>query len=246
MLAGVADHDALVLLHAFPLDPRMWQPQVDAFASTRRVETPDLDFTEHPTMDAMADAVADSLGERGSVPAVVAGLSMGGYVAFALLRRHPELVRALVLADTRAGADTDEVRERRTRQQAQVAEVGSAAPVIEAMLDALPGATTRTERPDVMEQIAGLMDKATAARVTAALEAMKARPDSTPDLAAISVPTLVIVGEEDGVSPPDSARAMAGAVPGARLAVIPGVGHLSNVEAPDAFNRELAAFLDGL
>ncbi|MGH9222928.1 MAG: alpha/beta fold hydrolase [Acidimicrobiales bacterium] len=239
------DRPAVVLLHAFPMDARMWQPQVDALSDRWRVVTPEVDFTRYPTVDAMADAVAILIAEQELAPVVLGGLSMGGYVALAVLRRHPEVVRALVLADTRAGADTDEVRERRTKQQGQVAEAASATPVTEAMVGALPGATTKADRPDVIRHIAGLMDGATVAGVTAALEAMKARPDSTGDLAGIGVPTLVVVGEEDGVSPPDVAQDMARRLPNARLAVIPGAGHLSNLETPEAFNRELLAFLDG-
>ena len=242
----MAERGSLILLHAFPVDSRMWQPQVDAFSKHWRVVTPELDFTAHPTMEDMADAVATLIGEQELAPAVVGGLSMGGYVTFAVWRRHPDLVRAIVLADTRAGADTDEARQRRTNQQAQVAEVGSAAPVTQAMLGALPGATTKASRPEVMARIGDLMDRATIGRVTAALEAMKARPDSTGDLGGIPVPALVIVGEEDTITPPAEAEEMAARLPNGRLARIPEAGHLSNVEAPDAFNRELRAFLDNL
>jgi len=243
----MAERGSLILLHAFPVDSRMWEPQVEAFSKHWHVVTPELDFTRYPTMDAMADAVAAVIrSDDGRGPAVVGGLSMGGYVTFALWRRHADLVRAVVLADTRAGADTDEVRERRTKQQAQVAEVGSAAPVTQAMLDALPGSTTKARRPEVMARIGDLMDRATIAGVTAALEAMKARPDSTGDLAGITVPALVIVGEEDTISPPDVAEEMAARLPDGRLARIPEAGHLANVEAPDAFNGALRDFLDGL
>ena len=240
------DGPTVVLLHAFPLDPRMWRPQVEALSDRWPIVTPDLDFTRHPTMDAMADAVATGIDELGAGPVVLGGLSMGGYVAFALLRRRPELVRALVLADTRAGADSDEVRLRRTRQQAQVAEAGSAAPVVNAMLDALPGEHTKQHRPEVMATISELMAAATPERVTAALEAMKHRPDSTSDLARIAVPALVITGEQDSVSPPAIAEEMAAQLPDSRLALIARAGHLSNLEAPEKFNAELRQFLEGL
>ena len=239
--------EAVVLLHAFPMDSRMWRPQVGGLSGRRwQVVTPELDFTRHPTMDAMADSVAATIAALGIGPVVLGGLSMGGYVAFAVVRRHPELVRALVLADTRAGPDTDELRERRTSQQARVAEAGSAAPVVEAMLAALPGEYTRTNRPDAMATIAVIMGDATPAGVIAALEAMKHRPDSTPDLPGIVVPALVIVGDQDTVTPPAVAEEMSHDLPDGRLAVIPRAGHLSNLEEPGTFNAELRGFLASL
>lgn len=238
---------AVVLLHAFPLHARMWEPQIDALCPIWRVIAPTLtpEADDPPTVDAMADSVAALLGDLGVSGVVLGGLSMGGYVAFALRRRHPHLVRALVLADTRPGADTPEVRERRANQQAQVAAEGRR-PVFDAMLGSLPSAHTREHRPEVLARIRALMDDVHPAHVIAALEAMKHRPDSTGDLAGIDVPALVIVGEDDAVSPPDVARQMVDRLPYARLAVIPSAGHLSSLEDPDAFNRELVAFLGGL
>lgn len=232
----------LVLLHAFPLVPDMWAPQVEALSSRWRVVTPFLDFTRHPSMEAMADAVAELVRGLDAGPVVVGGLSMGGYVTMALLGRHPELVRAAVLADTRDGPDSDEVRERRTRQQAQVAAEGTT-PVVEAMAEALPGPTTKRERPEVVAHVRELMSRVAPEWVIAALEAMKVRTGSTGVLAASAVPVLVVVGDEDTVSPPGVARDMAAAAPSGRLAVVAGAGHLSNLENPVAFNAELEAFL---
>ena len=239
--------EPVVLLHAFPLGPGMWEGQVEALSDRWQVVTPDLDFTLYPSMDAMADAVVAQAAGLGLDRFVLGGLSMGGYVSFALLRRHAGVVRALILADTRAGPDSDEIRQRRTRQQAQVGEAGSAQPVIDAMLDALPGPYTKEHRPEAVARIASLMSAAsTPERVVAALEAMKARPDSTADLARIDVPALVIAGEEDAVSPPAVAEDMAERLPAGRLAVLPQAGHLPNLETPDAFNAELRRFLDSL
>lgn len=242
--AGPQDAPAVVLLHAFPLSAAMWQPQLDALSDRWRVIAPDLAFPE-PSVDAAADEVARLLDELGVARAVVGGLSMGGYVAMAFWRRHRDRVRAVVLADTRATADTDEVLERRTRQQEQVAG-GDPSSVIEAMVDGLPGGYTKEHRPDVVAEIRGLMGEATAEGITVALEAMKRRPDSTPDLASMDVPALVVVGEEDSLSPLDVAQAMTDALPRARLARIPQAGHLSSLEDPGAFNAELRAFLEGV
>ncbi|MGH9276735.1 MAG: alpha/beta fold hydrolase [Acidimicrobiales bacterium] len=238
---------AVVLLHAFPLDAAMWEPQIEALSSQWRVVAPTLAPEAHdpPSVDAMADTVALVIDELGLGPVVLGGLSMGGYAAFAFLRRHRELVRALVLADTRPGADTPEVRERRSNQQAQVWAEGPE-PIFDAMLQTLPSEHTRQHRPDVLARIRRVMDGVPAERVVASLEAMKHRPDSTPDLAGIDVPALVIVGEEDAVSPPDVAEDMRDRLPDARLAVIPRAGHLSSLEDPDAFTTELRAFLEKL
>jgi 3-oxoadipate enol-lactonase len=233
---------ALLLLHAFPFPATMWQPQLDGLSDVARVVAPELAPDRHAGLDAIADAVAALVAELNLAPVVVGGLSMGGYVAFAFLRRHRSLVKGLILADTRAGADTQEVLDRRTSQQATVAEEGTR-PIVEAMLKGLPGQFTQDNRPDVMAEIERLMSQVSPEHVTAALEAMKQRPDSTPDLAGIDVPTLVIVGEQDSLSPPDVAEEMCRALPDAQLAVIPNAGHLSNLEDRDEFNRVVRAFL---
>lgn len=236
-------HPPLVLLHAFPLTSAMWRPQVESLSDRWRVVAPDLPAI--PTMDGIADAIAGHIRGLGLPPVVLGGLSMGGYVAFALLRRHPELVGAIVLADTRPGADTPEVRGRRTNQQAQVAAEG-VGPIVEGSLNSLPSAHTREGRPEVMDELRGIMQAVTPEWVTVALEAMKQRPDSTPLLDRLALPALVIVGEDDTVTPPDVAQDMQRRLPNARLAVIPKAGHLSNLEDPDAFTAELRSFLETL
>lgn len=240
--AGPAAAPAVVLLHAFPMDGDMWRPQLEGLSDGWRVIAPDIAFPE-PSVDAAADEVARQLDDLGLQEVVLGGLSMGGYVTMAFWRRHRHRVRAVVLADTRATADTDEVRARRTRQQEQVA-AGDTSAVVQAMVDGLPGAYTKEHRPHVMAEVRRLMGGATAEGITAALEAMKRRPDSTPDLATIDVPALVVVGEEDTLSPPDVAQEMCAALPAGRLARIPRAGHLSSLEDPDAFNAELRAFLE--
>jgi 3-oxoadipate enol-lactonase len=248
--AGQGDGTPLVLLHAFPLHAGMWAPQVEALSGDRRVVAPDLlgfGGTEAPetmfryTMPGYADLVAGLLDRLGLDRVVLAGLSMGGYVAFAFLRQYPDRVAGLILADTRPGADTTQVYERRTDQQDQVARIGTTA-LIETLLAGLLCDHTRNERPEVVEQVRQLMANPAAGYI-GALEAMKHRPDAEAELAAIAVPTLVVVGEDDGLSPPDVARDMQERIPGARLAVLPRAGHLSNVEAPEEFNAAVAAFL---
>jgi pimeloyl-ACP methyl ester carboxylesterase len=241
---------ALVLLHGFPLHSGMWAPQIEELATQRRVIAPDLpgfgrsdapDSMYRYTMAGFADLVAGLLKHLGLGPVALCGLSMGGYVAFAFLREHTERVSALVLADTRAGADTTMVFERRGDQQEQVARIGTSA-LVETLLVGLLSDGTRASRLDIVDQVRGLMDN-TAAGYIGALEAMKYRPDATEELGGIDVPTLVVVGADDSLSPPDVARDMQARIPESELAVLPGAGHLSNLEAPEAFNAAVAGFL---
>lgn len=242
-----------VLLHAFPLDGRMWEPQITSLGETFRLIVPDLkgfggsSAPEDPSlysMDAYADEVKGLLDHLGIEKAALVGLSMGGYIAFAFWRRHRNAVTALVLADTRAEADPPEGVEKRTAQQRTVASDGIA-PLVEALPGALLAETTRARKPDVVERARALMQHPPAGYI-GALEAMKQRPDSTDDLATISVPVLVVVGEEDTLTPPEFSRKLHEHIGGSRLATIPEAGHLSNLEAPDGFNGALAEFLKEL
>ena len=198
-----------------------------------------------PSLDALADSVAGLLEHLGISRVVLGGLSMGGYTAFVFARRHRPLVRALVLADTRAGADTDEVKERRTSQQAQVRERGTAE-LVETMLGTLLTEETHAERPDIVEQARRIMLEVSPDAVVAGLEAMKRRADASEELAGLDVPVLVVVGEQDASAPVEVAEEMVEQLPNGRLAVIPAAAHLSNLEQPEAFTAEVKAFLDGL
>jgi len=246
---GVGD-PTVMLLHAFPLHSAMWHPQLAALAASHRVLAPDFkgfgesDAPDDPgaySMDAYADELAGLLSAAEVEQVVLVGLSLGGYVSFAFRRRHGEAVAGLVLADTRAAADSPEVAERRVAQQRRVREEGTAG-VIGAQLGTLLSEPTRQHRPAVVDQVRRMMQQSPAGFV-GALEAMRRRSDSTADLAGIDVPTLVLAGEYDLPSPPAVAEAMAGRIPGARLAVLPEAGHLSNLEAPEAFNQALLDFL---
>lgn len=241
----------VVLLHAFPLHSAMWAPQLACLSAAHRVIAPDLkgfgasdapDDLAGYTMLGYADEVAGMLDGLGVERVVLGGLSMGGYVALAFLRQYPDRVAGLVLADTRAAADTADVFERRTDQQDQVAREGTTA-LIEVLLGGLLCDNTKSHRLELVEQVRRLMANP-AAGFIGALEAMKHRPDATEELASIAVPTLVVVGEDDALSPPDVARRMQEAVPGAELAVLPRAGHLSSLEAPDEFNAAVTDFLE--
>ncbi len=241
----------VLLLHAFPLNSQMWEPQIESLGDRFRFIAPDL--TGFGGSDAPEDGY--SLGTwAGEVRAlldhlqldrvVLVGLSMGGYLAFECLRRDRGRFSALVLADTKAEADPPEAIEKRTKQQAMVRE-GRRDELIGALVGALLGEATNEKKPDVVERVRALMDNP-AAGFVGALQAMKDRPDSSAELAVIDVPTLIIVGENDAVTPPEASRKMHEHIGGSRLVVLPEAGHLSNLEAPEAFNGALAEFLGSL
>lgn len=238
----------VVFIHAFPLNRSMWAPQTRRLAAGARCVTLDVrgfgesSATPPFTMARFADDVAALLDARRIDRAAVVGLSMGGYIAFALWRRHRDRVRAFVLADTRPTADTPEGARRR-RALIDVARTQGSDAVAAQQLDVLVGRSTRAGNPEVAERIRGIIAAAPVAGIVGALEAMLARPDSTPTLATIDVPTLLVVGEEDGVTPVDDARAMQRAIPGSALEIIGRAGHLSNLEQPDAFNTAVEGFL---
>lgn len=194
------------------------------------------------TMSRLADDVAELIDARAGGRAVVCGLSMGGYVAFELWRRHPGRVQALVLADTRAEADDDEARENR-RRMAQTVRSSGVRAIATAMLPSLLSTRTVADAPAVVEQVRGMIMGTAPETVVAALAGMAARRDMTDVLPRLDVPTLVLTGEEDAITPAAGARRMAVAIPGASFHEVPRAGHLSNMEQPTAFNEALETFI---
>ncbi|MFN0284331.1 MAG: alpha/beta fold hydrolase [Kineosporiaceae bacterium] len=229
----------LVLLHAFPLDASMWDGVLPGLRGAGLVLTVDLPGfggspvpDGEPSIDVVADAVVGVLDAGGHDRAVLVGCSMGGYVALALARRHPERVAGLALVDTKAEADGEEARTNRERiARAVTGDAGTRA--LLPMVDSLLGPVTRADRPDLVEAVRGTMLRARQPAVAWAQRAMAARADSTDLLPGIVVPAAVVVGEDDAVTGPDLARAMAAALPDAVLTVVPRAGHLSPVERPD-------------
>jgi 3-oxoadipate enol-lactonase len=241
----------VVFLHGFPHNRSLWAPQLRGLAAPCRALAFDLrGFGESSvappfSMDRYADDIAAALAALGVKQAVVAGLSMGGYAAFALWRRHPALVRAFVFSDTKAGADDEKGRAGRKEMIALVKEKGSAA-IADKMISGMVGKSTREKNPDLVEAMHRMMSLAPPAGIAGALEAMLNRPDSVPTLAAITVPTLILVGEEDALTPPGEARVIHHGIAGSDLQIIAGAGHASNVERPAAFNHLLSEFLTSL
>jgi pimeloyl-ACP methyl ester carboxylesterase len=240
----------VILLHAFPLSRALWRRQTEVLRTICRVLTPDLPgfgdsplLDGPPTVEAMADAVAellDALAVR--EPVVLGGLSMGGYVSFAFVRKYPDRVRALVLADTRAEPDDDAAKANRDRMIG-FASTNPASAVVEQMVPKLLGPRTLAERPEVVAEVKRIGSAQRPAAIIAALQGLRNRPDATPTLSSLRVPTLILVGRDDSLTPPVIAEAMAAKVAEARLVVIDGAGHLPNLEAPEAFNEALRAFI---
>ncbi|MDX6287008.1 MAG: hypothetical protein QOG53_2493 [Frankiales bacterium] len=240
----------LVLLHAFPLSSAMWQSQREGLSDVCRVITPDLRGfggtplgSDAPSLDVSADDVARMLDALDLNSAVIGGLSMGGYVAMALLRRHGDRVRALVLADTKAAADAEPARENRERMAELLTDDPDSTVLLDEVLPKLVGTTTLEKRALIFGRVKALVQGAPSAAAAWAQRAMAARPDSFETLRAFSGPALVIAGEEDALSSPEDAQAMADALPNGHLVSIPESGHLTAVEIPEAFNTAVREFV---
>ena len=228
----------LVLLHAFPFDSRMFDSVRADLSAAATMLTPDLrgfgsgpplgDAT--PDLALLADDVVDAMDAAGMHRAVLGGVSMGGYVALALLRRHPERVKGLVLVDTRSGPDDAAAVERRQGVAAR-ADGGDVA----SGPDAIAPLVAAGSSDDIRATLAAIADSVPAATIAWAQRAMAGRPDSTAVLAAASVPVLIVVGEQDAVTPPAAAHEMAAAARDAELVELPGAGHLTPAEDPEGF-----------
>lgn len=236
----------LVLVHGFPFRRDVWEPQIDAFRDARRVVTPDLrGFGESDaasgttTMDQFAEDLHALLRHLATGPVALAGHSMGGYVALAFARRHPEMLRGLALVATRAGADAPEAAAAR-RAAADRAEAEGPDAIVEAMASKM---LSPAAAPAAVRTVRSLMTPLSAAGAAAALRGMAARPDMMSMLPRVAVPTLVVTGADDLLIPPAESDRMARAIPDARLVVLPGAGHLVARERAEDFNRALAAWL---
>jgi 3-oxoadipate enol-lactonase len=253
---GVGYDDAgqgrpVLFVHGFPHHRKLWAPQVRALAGHSRAIAVDLpgfgesDMPEKFAIDAWATGLNRFLDALELERAIIVGLSMGGYVALAFWRLHHERVHALVLADTRAGADTDEGKQKR-RETIELARHEGPTAVARALLPGMVGKSTREREPSVVATMRAMLESASVDSIVGASEAMLNRPDATNVLPTIDVPTLIIVGEEDVLTPPKESRAIHAAISGSRLEIIPAAGHVSNIERPAAFNHVLTEFIDGL
>jgi pimeloyl-ACP methyl ester carboxylesterase len=242
----------LVLLHPFPANHEIWAPVAERLAAKYRCILPDLrahgdsEAGVGPALMARHAQDLNRVCEKAGVgKAVFAGVSIGGYVLFEFWRQSPERAHALIFCDTRASADTPEARAARLKSAEDILQTGPE-PFVEALLPKLLGATTRRDRPELVEQARKMAAKMLTERIAAVQQGMAARPDSIPTLATITVPTLVVVGEEDTLTPRADAEVIAKGIAGSRLETIPRAGHFAPFEQPEATAAALLGFLDSL
>jgi len=195
------------------------------------------------SIDDYAADVIDLLDALHVDEAVIGGVSMGGYIAFAMFRHAARYFQGLILADTKSQADTPEALDGRRKMLQLVQEKGPAAVAVE-MIPKLLGETTRRTRPEIVDQVRALVLANSTEAIAGAIRALMTRPDSTPLLPTIHVPALILVGDEDVVTPKPAAEELHRGVAGSQLTIVPAAGHLSNLEQPGAVNAALAHFLD--
>jgi len=242
----------VVFVHGYPLSKAMWELQAAALSSSCRVITIDLRGHGesdaplwHYTVETFADDIQGLLDHLSIGQAVLAGFSMGGYVVFAFYRKYRDQVKGLILADTRPQPDTPEGKQGRFKT-AQTAQKDGAGAIAEAMIPKLLSPASVQSRFDLVEAVRQIITQTPVTGIAGDLMAMAERPDSVPLLSEIACPTLILVGEQDGLTPPADAKLMAGKIKKARLEIIPGAGHLSNLENPEAFNSAVRKFLESL
>jgi pimeloyl-ACP methyl ester carboxylesterase len=229
----------------------MWDAQVDQLSDHHRVLAPDFrgfgrSVNDQPfTIESLADNIHTFVQQLAAKPCVLVGLSMGGYVALAYAKLVPGDLRGLILIDTKSEADTAEGKAGRQKMIELVRSSGSAA-VADQMMPKMLAPGTLQSRPEVVRAMRAMMENCSPQTIEYALAAMRDRPDRTGELPSIKVPTLVIVGEHDAITPPDGAERMQKAIPGAKLEVIRGAGHMSPLEQPEQVNRAIERFVDGL
>jgi pimeloyl-ACP methyl ester carboxylesterase len=240
----------ILFIHGYPLNRKLWQLQISDLADSARMLIPDLrGFGESHaalgpySMELLADdcnAFLDQLGVVESI--IICGLSMGGYIAFAFFRKYSWRVRGLILTATRAGADSLEAKTNRDKAIALAEKEGSEA-IVRLMLPKMLSAQTYASRPELVEHVRGILSSASVHGITGVLAGMRDRPDSTPLLAQITVPTLLIFGEEDQFVPRSEIEAMRDAIHGSQLHLILNAGHLPNLEQPETYNALVRAYL---
>jgi pimeloyl-ACP methyl ester carboxylesterase len=240
----------LLFIHGYPLNRHLWEPQVEGLSQEARILAPDLRghgesqvIPGHYSMEMFADdlnAFLDALSI--TQPVVVCGLSMGGYVALAFLRKYTTRMAGLILTATRATADSPEARIGRDQAVAMAKEKGVSA-IAETMLPKMLSPKTYERKPELVDRVRAIMNHTSLEGVLGDLNGLKQRIDSTPTLSHIKLPTLILAGADDQIIPLKEAQSMQASIPGARLVVIPDTGHLLNLEDPAAFNLAISDFL---
>ena len=238
----------LVLLHAFPYDSRMFADQVSGLGDTVTILTPDLpgfgteSVVPGVTLDQIADRTAALLDHKGIAKVVVGGVSMGGYAAMAFARKYPNRLGGLILADTRAEPDDEAAKANRGKAIELVRKQGVAA-FIDTQIPKLISHASQSSQPTFANRVREMATRQSPEGVMEALAMLRDRPDARPGLAQVTCPTVIVVGEDDAITPPVLAEAMKAIIPNATLIRIPKAGHLANWERPSEFNAAVRAFL---
>lgn len=244
------DGKPILFIHGYPLSRRIWDPQLKELAKYGTIITLDLrghgesfEFDGAYTMDMLADDCKRILDDQQiTTPLIVCGLSMGGYITFALYRKYPELFEAMILTSTRPGSDSAEAKANRDASIKAALERGSIA-IADAMIQKIISPTTLTTKPELVETIHEIMANTSTFGIVGALQGMRDRPDSTQILSKINCPVLIIHGEEDQLIPIKEAESMEQQIQNSRLIKIPQAGHLPNMEKPDDYNQALRDFI---
>jgi pimeloyl-ACP methyl ester carboxylesterase len=241
----------VVLIHGFPLDSRMWTAQAADLSASARVIALDLaGFGQSPSSEAFtiasqAKLIHSMLQQLNALPSIITGLSMGGYIALSYVRQFANDVSGLILVDTKAEADTPEGRAGRNKMIELVKASGSKA-VADQMMPRMLSADTVQRRPHVVRELRSIMESVSARTIENALVAMREREDQTPLLPTIKIPTLILVGKDDAITPPTVAQTMHKAIANSKLEEIADAGHMTPMEQPDHVSRAIRSFLSGL
>lgn len=236
----------LILIHGFPFNLEMWRPQLDALNGKARLIAYDLRGhgqsqcgDGQSPLEFFVDDLLGLMDHLGIAKAALCGLSMGGYIALRAVERSPERVSALILADTRSEADGNPAKIKRAAAMKTLKTSGVSTYADES----IKGLLRPNSKPEFIERVKALIGSNTPLGIGEGLLALAGRTDTTASLSAIAVPALVLVGAQDGLTPPADALALSNRIPGAQLEIIPDAGHVSNLENPQAFNKSLIAFL---
>ena len=241
---------AVLLIHGFPFDHLLWRHQLAALSRWRCIApdlpgagtSPGFDSPDAYSMSSYATFLVGILDQLKVRQAVICGLSMGGYIAFELLRRFPERVRAAILCNTKAAADSPEAKRGRDALAAKAQDEGARAVAAELVPKVIARAT-RERQPDVVKEVTEMIARQPVPGIVGALRALRERPDSTPLLAAIRVPVLVVAGDDDQIAPAAGMQELARTIPGARFALVPDAGHVAPLEQPIIVSSALSDFL---
>ncbi len=252
---GISTATPVVFIHGFPFSHKMWTftgGQTEALAQTNRVIAYDVRGhgeseigSGQYTIEFFVDDLFGLLDHLKIHKAVFVGLSMGGYIALRAVERNPERFAGLVLCDTRSDGDTNEAKIKRASAMKNLFSGGVRAYADDYVKNVF-AAESLTSKSDAVKLIQSTIEKTSPAAIAGTLLALSARTDTTNSLSSIKCPTLVIVGENDTLTPPSVSEAMKNKIPNAKFAVIPNAAHMSNLENPEIFNKHLVEFISSL